>query len=83
MEVDLADPPPIARRRRTFKPEKVRVLLIGESAPAGGTHFYLANSNLFRGIKVAFARVYGRSIPDGDPFLQFFQQQRVLAYRSG
>ena len=69
----MADAPAIARRRRACKPEKVRALLIGESAPAGGTHFYLANSNLFRGVREAFARVYGRGVPDGDAFLLFFQ----------
>ena len=69
----MADLPGIARRRRAYKPEKVWVLLIGESAPAGGTHFYLANSNLFRGVREAFARVYGRSVPDGGAFLLFFQ----------
>lgn len=69
----MADLPAIARRRRAYKPEKVWVLLVGESAPAGGTHFYIANSNLFRGVRDAFTRVYGRSIPEGDAFLRFFQ----------
>ena len=69
----MADLPATARRRRAYKPEKVWVLLIGESAPAGGTHFYLANSNLFRGVREAFARVYGRGVPDGDAFLLFLQ----------
>ena len=69
----MPDLPAIARRRRAYKPAKVWVLLIGESAPAGGTHFYLANSNLFRGVREAFTRVYGRSTPEGDAFLRFFQ----------
>jgi hypothetical protein len=74
-ELRMPDLPAIARRRRAYKPEKVCVLLIGESAPAGGTHFYLANSNLFRGVRGAFARIYGRSVPDGDAFLLFFQRR--------
>jgi hypothetical protein len=70
----MADARLVARRRREFQPERVRVLLIGESAPASGRHFYLANSNLFRSVREAFARVYGANIPDGDAFLSFFQQ---------
>lgn len=70
----MADSPAIARRRRLYKPAEVDVLLVGESAPAGGSHFYLANSNLFRGVRQAFVEVYGVRTPEGEAFLRFFQE---------
>ena len=57
--------------RTLYRPERVLVLLVGESAPAGGTHYYLANSNLFFAIREAFVRVYGAKTPEGDEFLSF------------
>jgi hypothetical protein len=42
------------RQRRRFRPDDVRVLLVGESPPAGGTFFYDANSKLYRSTKAAF-----------------------------
>jgi hypothetical protein len=51
------------------------VLFVGESAPAGGTHFYLANSNLFRATREAFG--LGLDLPtppDGSAFLEWFQE---------
>jgi hypothetical protein len=37
-----------------FRPSTVRVLFVGESSPAGGTHFYRANSGLYRATRQAF-----------------------------
>jgi hypothetical protein len=37
-----------------FRPPTVRVLFVGESSPAGGTHFYRANSGLYRATRHAF-----------------------------
>ncbi len=37
----------IERLRECYKPDTVRVLFVGESPPAGGTFFYLGNSNLY------------------------------------
>jgi hypothetical protein len=53
------------------------VLLVGESAPAGGTHYYLANSRLFHGIVESTRRVYGNRVPDGEDFLAFAQHLGV------
>ena len=65
--------------RLSFKPTRVRVLLVGESPPAGGTFFYLANSTLYTYTRGAFARVYGPVAfgPGGTAsgFLEFFQQR--------
>ncbi len=40
--------------RYYYKPEKVKVLFVGESRPHGGTFFYYENSNLYRNIKTVF-----------------------------
>jgi hypothetical protein len=58
--------------RARFKPEPIRVLLVGESPPAGGTFFYNANSNLYRYTEEAFAAVFGRQFGPGEGFLEFF-----------
>jgi hypothetical protein len=62
--------------RDQFRPETVRWLFMGESSPAGGTHFYRANSNLFRATRVAFAAALGDAeVPDGPGFLDFFRDR--------
>lgn len=66
----------IAGLREQFHPEFVRTLFVGESSPAGGTHFYRANSNLFRATQAAFARAFGAdAVPDGPRFLHYFRDQ--------
>ena len=65
-----------AALRERFRPAHVTALFVGESAPAGGTHFYLANSNLFRATREAFAETYGAdAVPDGPRFLREFQDR--------
>lgn len=61
----------IKRLRADYRPAVVRVLLVGESAPAGGTHYYFANSYLFSAVREAFVRVYGSVTPTGPEFLAF------------
>jgi hypothetical protein len=59
-----------------YRPATVRMLFIGESSPAGGTHFYLANSNLFRATRAAFAAALGPDlVPDGQSFLPWFRDR--------
>jgi predicted transcriptional regulator len=65
----------IADLRDQFKPTKVRTLFVGESSPASGTHFYRANSNLFRATREAFALAFGDSVPDGPAFLHDFRDR--------
>lgn len=57
--------------RRSFKPDPVRMLLVGESPPAGGTFFYRANSLLFQATRDAFSRVFGDAVGDGAAALDF------------
>lgn len=59
--------------RAQFRPETIRWLFVGESSPAGGTHFYRANSNLFRAVQEAFAQAFGDEVPSGDAFLHYFR----------
>jgi hypothetical protein len=47
------------------------VLLVGESAPASGRHYYRANSILFGAVREAAVRVHGRRTPSGEAFLAF------------
>ncbi len=61
--------------REQFRPEGVRWLFVGESSPAGGTHFYRANSNLFRATQEAFAQALGADAPSGPAFLHFFRER--------
>jgi hypothetical protein len=64
----------IKARRDGYRPDRVRLLFVGESSPAGGTHFYLANSNLYRATRDGLAQ--GLSVgqaPTGDAFLAWFK----------
>ena len=67
--------PAIEQLRSRYRPADVRVLFVGESAPAGGTHFYFANSNLFRATREAFGRGLGvAQPPNGEAFLEWFRE---------
>lgn len=59
--------------RTRFRPDRVRWLFVGESSPAGGTHFYRADSNLFRATQTAFAQALGSEVPEGPAFLHWFR----------
>jgi hypothetical protein len=63
----------VADLRDDFRPRKVVTLFVGESSPAQGTHFYKADSNLYRATQAAFAAALGESnVPTGVAFLKFF-----------
>ena len=55
----------IGDQRDRFRPDHVRWLFVGESSPAGGTHFYRADSNLFRATQAAFVQAFGADVPTG------------------
>jgi hypothetical protein len=51
------------------------MLLVGESSPAGGTHFYRANSNLYRATRDALREAFALGdVPSGDEFLAWFRE---------
>lgn len=60
--------------RSRFRPMSVTVLLVGESAPAGGTFFYNADSKLFHATREAFVEAYG-PMPSGHAFLDEFRNR--------
>jgi hypothetical protein len=57
--------------RQSFRPERVRVLFIGESPPASGRFFYARDSGLYRAMREAF-QTADASISD-ENFLAAFQ----------
>ena len=59
------------RLRRSFRPGELRLLLIGESAPASGRFFYQRDSALYRAVRDAF-RIVETGITD-ESFLEAFQ----------
>jgi hypothetical protein len=52
--------------RRSYRPNRITTLFVGESAPHGGTFFYDQNSGLFREMRKAFK--------GGDSFLEDFKR---------
>ncbi len=63
----------IADLHQRYRPAKMRILFVGESSPAQGTHFYRANSNLYQATRAAFAEALGDDVvPTGEAFLRFF-----------
>jgi hypothetical protein len=65
--------------RARYRPDDVKVLLVGESAPAGGTFFYQADSNLFHATREAFVRAMG-PMPDAERFLEKFKDLGFWLY---
>ena len=65
--------------RRRYRPEHIDTLLVGESRPAGGTFFYLANSNLYYATHEAFQMASG-PMPSGEAFLRLLQKRGVWLY---
>lgn len=58
--------------RESYKPRKIRLLLIGESAPASGRFFY-QKSLMTVYTSRAFEAVFGKSFPNESAFLDFFR----------
>lgn len=65
--------------RHRYRPDRIDMLLVGESRPAGGTFFYLANSNLYYATHEAFQRALG-PMPAGDEFLALLRDRGVWLY---
>jgi hypothetical protein len=58
--------------RRSYRPQKVQLLLVGESAPASGKFFY-SKSTMTTFTARAFEKVYDITFTDNADFLRFFQ----------
>ncbi len=67
------------RLRARYRPSDVVVLFVGESAPAGGSFFYQADSNLFLATREACGLAF-RGVPEGRAFLRWFQTQGFWLY---
>jgi hypothetical protein len=65
------DPAIAEALREQYKPKRVRVVLVGESAPAGETFFYSANSRLYHETRDAFERA-APARDQGGGFLETF-----------
>jgi len=63
----------IEELRERFKPENVRVLLVGESPPAEGTFFY-DRSLMTTYTKKAFESALGQSFPTNTEFFEHMKQ---------
>ena len=61
----------LSRIRQRYRPDRVRLLFVGESPPASGRFFYNPDSGLYRAIRDTF-RLIDPSITD-DNFLQKFR----------
>ena len=54
-----------------YKPEHIQLLFLAEAPADPARHFYLANTNLYRTLHLAFTDVYG-PFKSADDFLTFF-----------
>jgi hypothetical protein len=58
--------------RQSYKPERIRLLLVGESPPASGKFFYL-KSGMTTYTSRAFEKTFSTTFPDTPTFLKFFR----------
>jgi hypothetical protein len=58
------------RLRRRYRPDRVRILFVGESPPASGRFFYQADSGLYRAIRDTFSAAFPSV--QGNEFLDSF-----------
>lgn len=66
--------------RQRYRPQgRIRLLLVGESRPAAGSFFYLANSNLFRATLEAWQAAFG-PMPKRESLLNRLQSEGVWLY---
>lgn len=58
------------RLRQSYRPDRVRVLFVGEAPPASGRFFYQADSGLYRAVRDTFIRAFPTVSHEG--FLESF-----------
>ena len=64
----------VEKLRKSYKPDTIDILIVGESAPAGGTFFY-DRSNMTIYTKRAFEQAFEKTFLDEKEFLNFFKNQ--------
>lgn len=62
---------PRERLRKRYRPDRVRILFVGEAPPASGRFFYQADSGLYRAVRDTFITAFPRL--HDCPFLQSFR----------
>ncbi len=62
------------RIRKSFKPDRIKLLLVGESPPASGQFFYV-RSLMTKYTSRAFETVFRIDFSDTTSFLKFFQNK--------
>jgi hypothetical protein len=58
--------------RRRFRPDKIRLLFIGESPPANG-HFFYVKSGMTTFTSRAFEKAHGVTFKNSSDFLEYFK----------
>ena len=61
------------RLRRHYRPQRVRILFVGEAPPASGRFFYHADSGLYRAIRDTFVAAIPSLKSSKDEFLESFR----------
>ena len=61
------------RLRRHYRPQRVRILFVGEAPPASGRFFYHADSGLYRAIRDTFVAAIPSLQSSKDEFLESFR----------
>lgn len=63
----------VERVREAYRPSRVRILFVGESAPVSGDFFYFGNTGLARYTQQAFERALDTSFDSEAQFLAYFR----------
>jgi len=67
----------IERLRESYKPEKIKILFVGESAPAGGAFFYDGNPHIFTtNIRKTFEMALDVTLRDNKEFISYFKDKQ-------
>jgi hypothetical protein len=67
----------IERLRESYKPEKIKILFVGESAPAGGAFFFDGNPHIFTtNIRTTFEIALDVTFKDNQEFLNYFKDKQ-------
>jgi predicted transcriptional regulator len=75
----VEDPDEYEELRQRYRPPRIRLLLVGESRPAGGRFFYLANSNLYYATLDAWQNGPG-PVASGETFLDTLKAEGIWLY---